>query len=165
MFKHIVTQISGRLMALSTQALALLKELLLKLVSYLLASCILVFLSVAKLYNLVVQIVLSIKAWLVSLTTVVQSIKAALTNAKAKAILLGQQLLTIARRIKQLVHIALSPKKDKPVASTKLARSRSKGSKTAQTRTAPQSTQAGLKSAAVAKQLRQHVKAASKKGK
>lgn len=165
MLKHIVTQVSGRLMALSTQALALLKELLLKLVSYLLASCILVFLSVAKLHSLAVRIVSSIKAWLVSLTTVGQLIKAELTNVKAKAIHLGQQLLIIARRIKQLALTALSPKKGKPVGITKSARSRLNVSKTVQTPTAIRSTQAGLKSAAVAKQLRQHVKQASKKGK
>ena len=48
MFKHIVTQISGRITALSTQALASLKELLLKPVSNLLAKFILVFRSVVS---------------------------------------------------------------------------------------------------------------------
>ncbi len=162
---RIVQQVNGIIINLYTQACSLVKERLLPSASKLLANIIQAFQNVANRLLKLVQIVSNIKVWLVSLTTAAQSIKAVLINVKAKAILLGQQLLTIARRIKQLVHIALSPKKDKPVASTKLARSRSKGSKTAQTRTAPQSTQAGLKSAAVAKQLRQHVKAASKKGK
>ena len=120
MFKHIVTQISGRIMALSTQALASLKARLLKPVSNLLAKFIQVFRSV------------------------------------------GSQL---HRRLNRLAHTAQSPKKGKPVGITKSARSRSKGSKTAPTPMVLQSTPAGLKSAEVAKQLRQHAKQASKKGK
>jgi hypothetical protein len=48
MFKHIVTQISGRITALFTQALALLKALLLNPVGSLLAKFILVFRSVVS---------------------------------------------------------------------------------------------------------------------
>jgi len=101
---------------------------------------------------------LNIKAWLVSLTTVGQLIKAVLTNVKAKAIQLGLQLRTIAPQTSQPVVTTQSQKKDKPAASTKSARSRSKGSKTAQTHTARQSIQAGSKSQGHAKPLRQRAK-------
>ena len=52
MFKHIVTQVSGQVTALYTQALALLKALLFKPANSLLAKFILVFRSVANLRRL-----------------------------------------------------------------------------------------------------------------
>lgn len=158
MFKHIVTQVSGRLTALFTQVLALLKELLLRLVSYLLASCILVFLSVVKLYNLVVRIVLNIKVWLVSLTKVDQSIKAALTSAKVKVIHLGQLLLITVRKIRQLVPTAQLQRKGKPVGITKSARSHLSVNKTAQTNTVNPLIQDGLKYQGRAKRHRPRAK-------
>jgi hypothetical protein len=122
MFKHIVTQINGRITALYTQALALLKALLLKPVNSLLAKFILVFRSVVNLRHR-------------------------------------------HRHRNQLALIVPLPKKGRPVGITKSARSRTKGNKTAPTPTVLQSTPAGSKSAEVAKQLRQHAKHASKKGK
>jgi hypothetical protein len=162
MFTHIVTQVSGRLTALFTQALALLKELLWLLVSYLLASCILVSLSVVKLYNLVVRIVLSTKALLVNLITQALSINRALISAKVKALLLGLQRLIIAPQTNQAAPTPLSRKRGRPVGSTKSAQSRSKGSKIALTHTVPQSTQGGLKYQGHAKPHRQHAKQPSK---
>jgi E3 ubiquitin-protein ligase DOA10 len=103
MFKHIVTQVSGRLTALSTQALALLKELLLRLVSYLLASCILVFLSVASLYNRLVKILSKIKVLLASLTTQVLSIKQGLKLVATTSGQNGQLLVTTVRQTLQRV--------------------------------------------------------------
>jgi len=119
MFKHIVTQISGRITALFTQALALLKALLLNPVGSLLAKFILVFRSVVS---------------------------------------------QLHRRLNRLAHTAQSPKKGKPVGITKSARSHLKENKTAQTPTAPQSTQAGLKSQGHAKRRPQPAKQTSKKG-
>jgi hypothetical protein len=113
MFKHIVTQLSGRIMALYTQVLASLKALLFKPANSLLAKFILAFRSVANLRH---------------------------------------------RHRNQLALIVPLPKKGKPVGITKSARSRSKGNKTAQIPTAPQSTPAGLKSAGLAKPLRQPAK-------
>ena len=103
MFKRIVTQVSGRLTALSTQALALLKELLLKLASYSLASCILVFLSVASLYNQFVKILSKIKALLVSLITQVLSIKQGLKLVATISGQIGQLLVTTVRQTLQRV--------------------------------------------------------------
>ena len=110
MFKHIVTQISGRLTALFTQALALLKELLLRLVSELLTRCILVFLSVASLYNRLVKILSKIKVLLASLTTQVLSIKQGLKLVVTTSGQLGQLLVTTVRQIRQ--HVAQAFKKD-----------------------------------------------------
>jgi hypothetical protein len=103
MFKRIVTQLSGQLTALSTQALALLKELLLRLASYLLASFILVFLSVANLYNRLVKILSKIKALLVSLTTQVLSINQGLKLVVTTSGQIGQLLVTTVRQTLQHV--------------------------------------------------------------
>lgn len=158
MFKHIVSQLSGRITALFTQALVSLKALLCKLVSSLRVSITQVFQSAVSLLCQAARIVLNIKAWLANLTTVVQSIKAALTSVKVKVIHLGQQLLTIVRPTKQAVPTLRSPKRGRPVGSTKSARSRSKGNKTAQIPTAVLLTQDGLKSQGHAKPRHQHAK-------
>jgi hypothetical protein len=165
MFMRIVQQVNGLIMAQYILVSTLVKERLLPSAKQLLASTIQAFQNVANRLLKLVQIVLNIKAWLVSLTIAAQSIKAVLTNVKAKALQLGLQHQIIAHQTSQPAHTAQSQKKDKPAASTKSVQSRSKGSKTAQTRTARQSTADGLKSAAVAKQPRQRAKQASKKGK
>jgi hypothetical protein len=164
MFMHIVSQLSGRIMALFTQALASLKALLCKLVSSLLASITQAYQNVVNLLLPVVQTVLNIKALLVPLITAVQSIKVALINVKAKVIHLGQLLLTIVRPIHQPAPTASSPKKGRPVGITKSARSRTKGNKTAPTPTEVQSTQGGLKLPGLARQLLQRVTQTFKKG-
>jgi hypothetical protein len=161
MFMHIVTQISGRLMALFTQVWALLKALLLRLVSNLPASFIRVYQNVANLYllNLLrVQIGSNTSRLRVSLITVGQLIKAALINVKAKVILLGQQLLTTVRQISQSALTVFKQKKDKLVELIKLAPSRLKENKTVQTLMARLLTQAGSKLVGLAKQLPQRVK-------
>ena len=165
MLKRIVQQVSGQVMALYTQASLLVKEQLLPSASKLLVSITQAFQNVVKLFSQLVKTVLNIKALVASLITQVQSIKAALITAKAKALLIGQQLLTTVRPTSQPVATVQSQKTDKPAASTKLAQSRSKGSKTAQTRTAHQSTADGLKSAVAAKQPLQRATKQSKKGK
>lgn len=164
MLMPIVTQVSGRLMALCTRALGLLKELLWKAASYLLASCILVSLSVVSLYNLVVRTVSSIKAWLVTLITRASSTKQEPTCVKAGAILRGQQPPTTALPTLRPVPQALSPKQDKPVAQTKSAPSPTEKTKPAPILTAAPSTQAGLKPQGRAKPRRRRAKQVSKKG-
>jgi hypothetical protein len=109
MFTQIVSQISGRITALYTQALVSLKALRCKLVS----------------------------------------------NLRVKSIQVYQ---SVASRLSQLVSIVLLQKKGRPVGKTKSARSRTRKSKTAQTHTARRSTQDGLKSAGLAKRLRQPAK-------
>lgn len=164
MLVPIVTQVSGRVMALCTQALGLLKELLWRAASYSLASCILLFLSVANLYNLVVRTVLSIKAWLVTLTTRGLSTKQEPTCAKAKATLHGQQPPTTVLPTLRPVPLALSPKQDKPVAQTKSVPLPTEKTKPAPILTAVPSTQAGLKPQGRAKPRRRRAKQVSKKG-
>lgn len=160
MFMHIVTQLSGRLMALYTQVLALLKALLYKLVSNLPARFTQVYQNAAKLYllNLLrVQIGSNTNRFRVSLITAGQLIKAALTNAKASLIQIGLLLLTTVRQIRQHVLTALKQKKDKLVALIKSAPSRIKKNKIVQTLMARLLTQAGLKLQGLAKQLLQRV--------
>lgn len=102
---HIVTQIVGRVTALYSQVLAFLKELLYLLVSNLHVRFILAFQSVGNLQLLshLVQLKLSIKAWLAQFTNQALLIKVGLMNALHKAGDLGQQLLTTARQILQRV--------------------------------------------------------------
>ena len=84
----------------------------------------------------------------------------------AKFILVFRSVANLRHRHRnQLALIVPLPKKGRPVGITKSARSRTKGNKTAPIPTVLQSTPAGSKSAEVAKQLRQHAKHASKKGK
>jgi hypothetical protein len=158
MFMHIVTQLSGRITALFTQALVSLKALLCKLVNNLRVNITRVYQNVVSLCRLAVQTMLNIKVLLVPLITAVQSIKVALISVKARVLPLGQLLLTIVHQTKQAAPTAPSPKRGRPVGVTKSARSRSKKNKTAQTPTAPQSTLDGLKSVGLVKQLLQRAK-------
>lgn len=164
MLKRIVMQVRGKIIAPFIQALALHKERLLKRVSNWRAKFIQASLNVGNLFSRLVQIVLNFKVWLANLTIVAQSIKAALINVKANLIQIGQQLLIIARRIRQLALIVLLPKKDKPVGITKSARLHLKGNKTVQIHTPNPLIQDGLKSQGLANQHRQPAKQASKKG-
>jgi hypothetical protein len=165
MFTHIVSQISGRITALYTQVLASLKALRCKLVNSLLVNFTQVYQSAGSLCRQVVQTVLSIKAWLVSLITQALSTSRALISAKVKAIRLGLPRLITVLQIHQPAPTASSPKRGRPVGSTKSARSRSRKNKTAQTPMVLQSTPAGLKSQGRAKQRQQPAKQTSKKGK
>lgn len=103
MFMHIVTQLSGRLMALYTQVLGWLKALLCKLVSNLRVNFIRVSQSVISLCNRLVKTLSNFKALLASLITAVQLIKVGLSTAKAKLIQTGRQLVTTAHQILQRV--------------------------------------------------------------
>ena len=167
MFKHIVTQLSGQITALFTQALASLKALLCKLVSSLRVSITQAYRSVANLLRLRLQLALTMlrsNPLVVGLTKVVQSIKAAHISVKASLTQIGSLLQTIVQTIRPPVATASSPKKGKPVGITKSARSRTKGNKTAQTPTEAPSTQAGLKLLGLAKRLLQRVTQTFKKG-
>jgi hypothetical protein len=137
------------------------RERLFKPASNLLASITQAYRSAANLYllNLLrVPIGSNTNRFRVSLTTAGQLIKAALTSAKASLIQIGSLLLTTVRQTKQAAPTAPLRKKGKPAGKTKSAQSRSKGSKTAQTPTAHQLTQDGLKSQGLAKQRRQRAK-------
>jgi hypothetical protein len=164
MLKRIVMQLRGKIIAPFIQALVLHKEQLLKRVSNWRVSITQASLNVGNLFNRLVQIVLNFKVWLANLTIVAQSIKAALINAKVKLIQIGQQLLIIARRIRQLAFTARSPKKGKLVGITKSARLHLKGNKTVQIHTANQLIQDGLKYQDHAKPPLQPAKPKLKKG-
>lgn len=165
MFKHIVTQVNGRLTALSTRLLALVATRLWNPAKRLLVSFIQGFLSAVNLKCLLVQTMSSIKVLLANLITQAQSIKAELTNVLLKVTRPGQLPPTTVHQTSQPAVTAQLLKKGKRAVSTKQAPSRSKGSKTAQTRTAAQSTQDGLKLQGLVKQHLQHANKASKKGK
>jgi hypothetical protein len=161
MFMRIVQRVNGLVMAQYIRASMLVKGLLFKPVNSLRVSITQASQSVRNLYllNLLrVPTGSNINLLRVSLITAAQSIKAALMYVAAKVIRTGSQLLTTVRPTKQAVPTTPSPKKGRPVGITKSARSRSKGNKTAQTPTAPQSTQAGLKSQGLVKQLLQRAK-------
>lgn len=165
MLKRIVMRVHGKITAPFIQALALRKEQLWNHAKPLLAKFIQASLNVGNLFRHLVQIVLNFKVWLVSLTIVAQSIKVALINAKVKLTHLGKQLLTIARRIRQLAFTARSQRKGKVVGITKSARLHIKGNKTVQTHTANPLIQDGLKSQGRVKPHPQPVKQTSNKGK
>jgi hypothetical protein len=161
MFTHIVSQLSGRITALFTQALASLKELLCKLVSSLRVSITQAYQNADNLLRLRLQLALTTlksNPLVVGLTKAVQSIKVAHTSVKVNLLQIGLLLLTTARQIRQLVPTAQSPRKGKPVGITKSARLRTKKNKTAPTPTEVQSTQDGLKLAGLVKQLLQRAK-------
>jgi hypothetical protein len=103
MLKHIVTQVSGQVTALFTQALASLKALLWSLVNSLRVSFIRAYQNVVNLFNPLVQTLLKIKALLVSLTTQVQLIKQGLKLVVTTSGQIGSQLLTTVRQIPQAV--------------------------------------------------------------
>jgi len=103
MLKHIVTQVSGQVTALFTQALASLKALLWSLVNSLRVSFIRAYQNVVNLFNPLVQTLLKIKALLVSLITQVQLIKQGLKLVVTTSGQIGSQLLTTVRQIPQAV--------------------------------------------------------------
>ena len=100
---HIVTQLSGRIMALYSQALVLLKALLLQLVNSLRARFTHIYQSVATISNPLAKAKQSISRLVANLTIQVQLIKLGLINVATKVGQLGQQLLIIARQILQRV--------------------------------------------------------------
>lgn len=163
MFMHIVTQLSGKMASLYTQALAWLKGQPCKLASNLRVKFTPAFLNVGNLLFLPVRIVLNIKAWIVR-----RIIRASYNNlepisAKHLATQLGLQPQTTAHPTNQPARTAQSRKTGKPVGSTKSAQSRSKGSKIASIHTAPPSIVAGTKLEGLVNQHLQHVKKQSKK--
>jgi hypothetical protein len=100
---HIVTQLSGRIMALCSQALVWLKALRYKLVNNLRVNYIQVSLSVVNLWNHLVKILLTIKVLLANLIIRVQLIKAGLKHVAITSGQIGQQLLITVRQILQRV--------------------------------------------------------------
>jgi hypothetical protein len=110
MFMHIVTHLSGRLMALYTQVLASLKALLLKLVNNLRVRFTRVYQSVVSLLHPLAKTLSKIKALVASLTTQVLSIKQGLKLVVTTSGQIGQLLLTTVRQIRQ--HVAQAFKKD-----------------------------------------------------
>lgn len=111
MFMHIVTQLSGRFMALYTQVLEWLKARLWNLVSSLRVSFTQGFLNAVNLFNHLVKTLLNFKALLANLITAVQSIKLALKPVVIISGQIGQQLATTAHRILQ--HVKAQFKKGK----------------------------------------------------
>ena len=100
---HIVTQLSGRIMALYSQALVWLKALRYKLANNLRANYIQVSLSVVNLWNRLVKILLTIKVLLANLIIQVQLIKVGLKHVAITSGQIGQQLLITVRQILQRV--------------------------------------------------------------
>ena len=103
MFMHIVTQLSGRITVLFTQALASLKALLCKHANNLRASFIRAYQNVVSLFNPLVKTLSKIKALVASLITQVQSIKQGLKLVVTTSGQIGSQLLTTVRQIPQAV--------------------------------------------------------------
>ncbi len=110
MFMHIVTQLSGRITALFTQALASLKALLCKLVNNLRVSITRAYQNVVSLFNPLVQTLSKIKALAASLTTQVLLIKQGLKLVATTSGQIGQLLVTTVRQIRQ--HVIQAFKKD-----------------------------------------------------
>ena len=100
---HIVTRLSGRIMALYSQALVWLKVLLYKLVNSLRVNYIRVSLSVVNLWNHLVKILLNFKVLLAHLITQVLLIKVGLKHVVITSGQIGQRLLTTVRQILQRV--------------------------------------------------------------
>ena len=100
---HIVTQLSGRGMALYTRALAWLKALLCKLVNNLRVNFIRAFQSAVSLCNHLAKTLLNFKALVANLITAVQLTKAALKRVVIISGQTGQQLVTIAHQTLQRV--------------------------------------------------------------
>ena len=106
MFMHIVTQLSGRIMALYTRVLGWLTVQLWHRAKHLHASFFRVFQNARNLYllNLLrVQTMSSFNRFRASLITAAQLIKAGLSTVKAKLIQTGQQLVTTAHQTLQRV--------------------------------------------------------------
>ena len=162
MFMRIVQQVNGILQGLYTQVYSLVAGQLLPSAKQLLVHITQVLQDAV---NQVAKTIRNIKALVVSQTTAAPSINPEPINVQAEATLLGLQPQTIVPPTLQPVVLAQSRKRGRPVGSTKSAKSSSKGTTPAQTRTAHQSMAGGEKSVAVAKQLRQHATKQSKKGK
>ena len=163
---HIVTQLSGRFMALYTQALEWLKVQLWHRVKHSHASFIRVFQNVRNLYllNLLrVQTVSSFNRLRVSLITAVQLIKAGISIVKAQLIQTGLQLATIAHQTLQLVITVFKMSKGL-VAKIKLVLSRLKENKIVQILMAHKWTQAGLKLLGTVRQRQQRAQRQNSKG-
>ena len=111
MLKRIVMQLSGRGMALFTQAWAWLKTQLCKRANNLRVSFILASLSVGSLLNRLVKTLSSFKALAVNLITVAQSIKLALKRAVTTSGPTGQPQATTAPKTRRRAKAA--SKKDK----------------------------------------------------
>jgi phage-related protein len=103
MFMHIVTQLSGRITALFTQALASLKALLCKLVNNLRVNITRAYQNVVSLFSPLVLTLSKIKALFVNLITQVQLIKQGLKLVVTTSGQIGSQLLTTVRQIPQAV--------------------------------------------------------------
>jgi phage-related protein len=103
MFMHIVTQLSGQITALFTQALASLKALLCKLVNNLRVNITRAYQNVVSLFSPLVLTLSKIKALVASLITQVQSIKQGLKLVVTTSGQIGSQLLTTVRQIPQAV--------------------------------------------------------------
>ena len=164
MFMRIVQQVNGLLTGLYTRLSLLVKERLLPSAKQLLASITQAFQNVASLLSQLAPTTLNIKAWPAPSTIVARSIKAVLTTAKLKLSQIGSQLLTTVASTNQPVVQAPQRKRGRPVGSTKSAQSRSKGTSSAQTRTALQSTQDGVKSPGRVGLPHQRAKSQRKKG-
>ena len=104
---QIVMQVLGQVMDRFITAYMLIKELLLRLVNKLRVSITLVYQSVPSIRNLVAQIKQNISRLVANLIIQAQLIKVGLIHVLHKAGDLGQQLLTIARKILQRVYKAL----------------------------------------------------------
>lgn len=111
MFKRIVMQVNGRLMALYTQASAWLKERLLKPVNNLHASFIRVYQSAVNLLPHLAKTLSKIKALLASLTTQALLIKQGLKLVVTTCGQIGSLLQTTVAQIRQAVTQAF--KKDR----------------------------------------------------
>lgn len=103
MFMHIVTHLSGRIMALYIQVYMLIKARLLKLANSLHASFIRVYQSAVNLLPPLAKTLSKIKALLANLTTQVLSIKQGLKLVATTCGQIGSLLQTTVRQIRQLV--------------------------------------------------------------
>lgn len=161
MLKRIVMQLSGRIMALFTQVLALLKAQLWKAVSNLRVNFFLLSLSVGGQLARIVQKLKQLRAKK-TLTDI--SLNQEPINAKQIATQLGLQAQKIVVQSQQPAPTLSLPKKD-PAEKTKSAASRTSASKTAKRRTRKQLTVGGSRSGTHANQHQQRATSQQKKGK
>lgn len=161
MLKRIVMQLSGRIMALFTQVLALLTARLWKAVSNLRVSFFLLSLSVGSQLARIVQKLKQLRAKK-TLTDI--SFNQEPINAKQIATQLGLQAQKIVVQDQQPVATLSLPKKD-PAEKIKSAASHTNASKTAKRRTRKQLTVGGSRSKGHANQHQQRATLQQKKGK
>lgn len=153
MLKRIVTQVSGRGMALCSQPWAWVKTQLFKPANNLLVSYFRKFQSAINHLNLFAQTASSSKACRANQTTAAQSTNQGRTTAKPKATQTGSQRQTTARQTRQPASRSRSSSKGR-VEKTKLAQLRMNVSKFVQTLIAHQWIQAGLRLLGPVNQLR-----------